>query len=63
MNWSGEVWKFIYLIKNLCSKTEPIGAKSPMFSTDDKSSSFFRSEGQGLALLCPAQGFPVPMFR
>ncbi|KAG8244652.1 hypothetical protein J6590_017597 [Homalodisca vitripennis] len=35
----------------------------PKFSTDDKSSSFFRSVGQGIALLCPAQGFPVPMFR
>lgn len=43
--------------------TEPVGAKSPKFSTNDKSSLFFYSSGEAFALLCPAQGFPVPMFR
>lgn len=42
---------------------EPVGAKAPAFSTDNKSGLFFRTISQSFALLCPAQGFPVPMFR
>lgn len=42
---------------------EPVGAKGPAFSTDNKSGLFFRTISQSFALLCPAQGFPVPMFR
>lgn len=42
---------------------EPIGSKSPTFSTDDKLSWYVRTVGQSLNLLCPAQAFPVPVFR
>lgn len=43
--------------------TEPVGAKAPIFSTDNKISSFVRNTGQNFALLCQAQGFPVPSSR
>ncbi|XP_047019425.1 Down syndrome cell adhesion molecule-like protein Dscam2 isoform X13 [Helicoverpa zea] len=43
--------------------TEPIGSKSPTFSTDNKFSWYMRNIGQSLNILCPAQGFPVPVFR
>jgi hypothetical protein len=40
-----------------------MGSKAPAFSTDSKSFTFDRETGQGFALLCLAQGFPVPAFR
>ncbi|XP_046962720.1 Down syndrome cell adhesion molecule-like protein Dscam2 isoform X33 [Vanessa cardui] len=43
--------------------TEPIGSKSPTFSTDDKMSWYVRTINQSLNLLCLAQAFPVPVFR
>nr|XP_037870606.1 Down syndrome cell adhesion molecule-like protein Dscam2 isoform X19 [Bombyx mori] len=43
--------------------TEPIGSKSPAFSTDNKFSWYLRGVGQSLSIMCPAQGFPVPLFR
>ena len=43
--------------------TDPVGAKVPKFSTNDKSSSFVFNSGEGFGLLCPAQGFPIPTFR
>ncbi|XP_068085343.1 cell adhesion molecule Dscam1 [Anabrus simplex] len=43
--------------------TEPVGTKKPKFATDDKVNSFERNFGQGFALLCQAQGHPVPVFR
>lgn len=42
---------------------EPVGAKAPTFSSDALSQTISRKEGQGFALLCQAQGFPVPLFR
>lgn len=42
---------------------EPLGVKAPNFSTDDRSSSFIRTINDSLTLQCPAQGYPVPMFR
>ncbi|XP_046664865.1 Down syndrome cell adhesion molecule-like protein Dscam2 isoform X42 [Homalodisca vitripennis] len=42
---------------------EPVGVKAPTFSTDTKITSYVRSSGQSFALLCQAQGFPVPMIR
>lgn len=42
---------------------EPVGAKAPSFSTNNKISWFFYSEMKSFAILCPAQGFPVPSFR
>lgn len=45
------------------SLTEPVGAKAPAFSTDALSQTISRKHGQGFALLCLAQAYPVPMFR
>lgn len=42
---------------------EPIGSKSPSFSSGSKLASFDMTKDQDFALLCPAQGFPVPLFR
>ncbi|KAF4517352.1 hypothetical protein B566_EDAN011739 [Ephemera danica] len=43
--------------------TEPVGAKAPSFSSNTKISSFLTKSKEGYALLCQAQGFPVPSFR
>lgn len=50
----------VNLLKSL---TEPVGAKAPAFSTDALSQTISRKDGQGFALLCLAQAYPVPMFR
>ncbi|KAJ8982888.1 hypothetical protein NQ317_004318 [Molorchus minor] len=42
---------------------EPIGSRAPTFSSDSKSSTFIREVGRHFALLCQAQGLPVPFFR
>lgn len=42
---------------------EPVGAKAPSFSSDSKGSIFVREQGQSFALLCQAQGSPVPIYR
>ena len=42
---------------------EPIGGSKPKFSGDSKSQTFVRSEDSALALLCNAQGSPLPSFR
>ncbi|OWR53910.1 Dscam [Danaus plexippus plexippus] len=46
-----------------CHYTEPIGSKSPTFSTDDKLSWYVRTLNQSIDLVCPAQAYPVPVFR
>ncbi|XP_060838263.1 cell adhesion molecule Dscam2 isoform X32 [Rhopalosiphum padi] len=43
--------------------TEPIGMKSPSFSTDTKITAYIRSLNVNIGLQCQAQGFPVPNFR
>lgn len=50
-------------MKHVSPFTEPVGARTPKFSTNDKSSSFIINSGEGFGLLCLAQGFPVPTFR
>ncbi|KAJ8967480.1 hypothetical protein NQ314_002794 [Rhamnusium bicolor] len=42
---------------------EPVGVKGPVFSNDNLISAFNRVTGQSFALLCQAQGLPVPRFR
>lgn len=58
---------FVALSKfvSLCTQflAEPVGFKAPVFSTDSKSSLFERSQNTTLALLCPSQAFPVPVYR
>lgn len=46
----------------VCS-LEPVGVKGPVFSTDNLINAFIRNAGQSFALLCQAQGLPVPRFR
>ncbi|XP_060529789.1 cell adhesion molecule Dscam2 isoform X42 [Cylas formicarius] len=43
--------------------TEPVGYKKPTFSTDIRMLGYERSRGQSFAMLCPAQGLPIPTFR
>ncbi|XP_050561780.1 cell adhesion molecule Dscam2 isoform X7 [Spodoptera frugiperda] len=43
--------------------TEPMGRVSPKFPTGDISRTFIANMGDGVPLLCPAQGFPAPTFR
>ncbi|XP_072939083.1 cell adhesion molecule Dscam1 isoform X15 [Epargyreus clarus] len=43
--------------------TEPVGSKSPTFSSDVQFSGIIRKTGQDFSLLCQAQAFPVPLFR
>lgn len=42
---------------------EPVGTKSPTFSSDVKFSGISRNLGISFAILCQAQAFPVPLFR
>ncbi|KAH9631225.1 hypothetical protein HF086_005996 [Spodoptera exigua] len=42
---------------------EPIGFKSPSFSSGSKLAWFEIHQNQDFALICPAQGYPVPIFR
>ncbi|KAK3923288.1 Down syndrome cell adhesion molecule-like protein Dscam2 [Frankliniella fusca] len=43
--------------------TEPVGASSPKFSTVESSRGLKVRLGEPMTLLCPAQAFPVPMYR
>lgn len=40
-----------------------MGRVSPKFPTGDISRTFIANWGEGVPLLCPAQGFPAPAFR
>ena len=46
-----------------CFLIEPVGAKSPTFSSDVKQSWIDRPMNHTFALLCPAQAYPVPAYR
>ena len=61
---------FRYLIKSQFSDTtifrlpiEPIGSAGPKFNIKDKFNVFNTEIGAMFALLCPAQGLPLPAFR
>ncbi|XP_046417323.1 Down syndrome cell adhesion molecule-like protein Dscam2 isoform X4 [Neodiprion virginianus] len=43
--------------------TEPVGSVRPKFPTVDDSRSFRTMNGGSVTLMCPAQGFPVPMYK
>ncbi|KAI8422223.1 hypothetical protein MSG28_006118 [Choristoneura fumiferana] len=43
--------------------SEPVGLKAPTFSMDFKMAWYVKDVEQGFALLCPAQGYPAPLFR
>lgn len=42
---------------------EPMGRMSPKFPTGDISRTFIAETRESIPLLCPAQGFPAPVFR
>ena len=42
---------------------EPIGKSAPKFTTDSRSHTFYREKGTPTALLCAAQGAPIPATR
>ena len=50
-------------IKIVTLSIEPVGAKAPTLSSDVKWSGIERKLNISIALLCPAQAFPVPAFR
>lgn len=54
-------FKFIFFLSR--QRTEPVGSKSPTFSSDSKGSIFVRHEHSSFAMLCKAQAFPVPLIR
>ena len=43
--------------------SEPVGTVLPKFPTTDNSRGFVSRDGDSVTLLCPAQGFPVPLYR
>ncbi|XP_047359260.1 Down syndrome cell adhesion molecule-like protein Dscam2 isoform X30 [Vespa velutina] len=43
--------------------TVPVGSVRPKFPTMDNSRGFIAKSGNPLTLLCPAQGFPIPLYR
>lgn len=42
---------------------EPIGGSKPKLSEDSKLNQIVRNREDSMALLCPAQGYPIPAFR
>ena len=56
---SGSVFS---LVKNF-EFLEPIGKSAPKFTTDSRSQTFYREKGTPTALLCAAQGAPIPTTR
>lgn len=55
--------KFILLTRSKNNVIEPVGAKSPTFSTESMGSIFRKRVGQPFTLLCQAQSYPAPIFR
>ena len=44
-------------------KTEPIGGSKPQLSEDSNLKRIVRNREDSMALICPAQGHPIPAFR
>lgn len=43
--------------------SEPVGSKSPTLSIDTKKFWLDRELNNSIVLFCPAQAYPVPVFR
>lgn len=52
-----------FLIYCIYPSLEPIGSVIPKFPNKDTTRGFTGKTGDSLTLLCPAQAFPVPLFR
>lgn len=60
----GWVLLLLGILFKIISLLEPIGGAIPKFSSDSKSlGSFEKNFGESLALLCPAQAYPLPSYR
>ena len=58
------VLKKIFYENKILFTTEPIGGAAPKFSSSSKSIGIFEEHGgESLALVCPAQAYPLPSFR
>lgn len=57
----------IFNSKHLCGCQndfiEPVGSVSPKLTTGDKTRNIDIRRKQNITLLCPAQAYPVPVFR
>lgn len=43
--------------------TEPVGSVMPKFPTGESGRSYTSNSHSSLTLLCPAQSYPVPVYR
>lgn len=51
------------MFSNVFNHTEPVGSVKPKFTTVAKSLTFETRQMESMTVLCPAQGYPVPLFR
>ena len=54
---------FFVIYKQIITFLEPIGKAAPKFTSDLTSQAFFREKGSTTALICAAQGSPIPSTR
>jgi len=52
-----------YIILFIQSFLDPVGIKSPAFSSDSKGTIFNRRAKSDIVLLCESQGYPIPDHR
>lgn len=52
-----------YIISSIQSFLDPVGIKSPVFSSDSKGTIFNRRAKSDIVLMCESQGYPVPDHR
>jgi hypothetical protein len=53
----------MFLLNECPQFLEPIGSAAPKFASKINSLSFEEVATASLALICPAQGSPIPSFR
>jgi len=54
---------YTYIVLSIQSFIDPVGIKSPAFSSDSKGTIFNRRAKSDIVLLCESQGYPVPDHR
>jgi hypothetical protein len=50
-------------VKNILNYSDPVGSRAPKFASGAKVMAVEHQFGLGFAILCQAQGFPIPLFR
>jgi len=53
----------LYIVLTIQLFLDPVGIKSPAFSSDSKGTIFNRRSKSDIVLLCESQGYPVPDHR